>query len=107
VPTTSLLLAILACALTSLGGLSDKTATLAFLADTGYVLALSRRTDVQAKISGSTAVVSSRWEGLGWCHAEPVKDDQTCGQAWIWSAGSWLLLSEHYVNRPPPRPETA
>ena len=92
---------------TSTGGLSDKTATLAFLADTGYILTLSRRTDVRVKLAGSTAVVSSRWEGQGRYHAEAVRDDQTCGQTWLWTKDRWVILSEHCVNRPPSAPETA
>lgn len=92
---------------TSTGGLSDKTATLAFLADTGYTLTLSRRTDVRVKLAGSTAVVSSRWEGKGRYHAEAVRDDQTCGQTWLWDRERWVLLSEHCINRPPSKPETA
>ena len=90
---------------TSVGGLSDRLATLAFLGDTGYVLTLSRRTDVRARLVGTTAVISSRWEGAGRYRAERVQDDQTCGQTWVWN-GAWLLLSEHCVNRPPGKPET-
>ncbi len=92
---------------TSTGRLSDKAATLSFLADTGYTLTVSRRTDVRVKLAGSTAVVSSRWEGEGRYHAEPVHDDQTCGQTWLWTKDQWVLLSEHCVNRPPSAPETA
>ena len=86
---------------TSTGGLSDRQATLAFLADTGYALTLSRRTDVRTRLVGKTAVISSRWEGAGRYRAERVQDDQTCGQTWIRDRGTWLLLSEHCVNRPP------
>lgn len=91
----------------SMGDLSDKAATLTFLADTGYALTLSRRTDVRVKVAGPTAVISSRWEGAGHYRAEPVRDDQTCGQTWVWSDARWMLLSEHCVNRRPPAPETA
>jgi len=92
---------------TSNGGLNDKAATLAFLADTGYILTLSRRTDVRVKLAGSAALVSSRWEGRGRYHAEAVRDDQTCGQTWLWLKDRWVILSEHCVNRPPSAPETA
>jgi hypothetical protein len=92
---------------TSTGALSDKSATLAFLADTGYSLTLSRRTDVRVKLAGPTAVISSRWEGTGRYHAEPVRDDQTCGQTWVWRGSRWVLLSEHCVNRRAPSPEPA
>ena len=92
---------------TSVGGLNDKAATLAFLADTGYALTLSRRTDVRVKVTGSTAVISSRWEGEGRYRAEAVHDDQTCGLTWIWSTDRWLLLAEHCINRKPSAPEIA
>ena len=85
---------------TSTGGLSDRATSMGFLADTGYVLTLSRRTEVRARLVGSTAVISSRWEGAGRYRAERVQDDQTCGQTWVWSSDTWLLLSEHCVNRP-------
>ena len=91
----------------STGELSDKSRTLRFLADTGYVLTLSRRSEVQVKLAGRTAVISSRWEGEGRYRAEAVHDDQTCGQTWIWTGDEWLLLSEHCVNRPGARPPPA
>lgn len=90
---------------TSLGGVSDKATTLTFLTDTGYALTLSRRTDVRARIVGSTAVISSRWEGKGRYRAEVVNDDQTCGMTWVWVASQWQLLGEHCVNRPAAAPE--
>jgi hypothetical protein len=106
-PTVERILAPEYTYFTSIGGLNDKAATLAFLADTGYTLTLSRRTDVRVKLAGTTAVVSSRWEGQGRYHAEPVRDDQTCGQTWLWRSDRWVILSEHCVNRPPSAPETA
>lgn len=91
---------------TSHGGLSDRATSLGFLADTGYVLTLSRRTEVRARLVGATAVISSRWEGTGRYRAERVQDDQTCGQTWVWTDGAWFLLSEHCINRPLTGPET-
>lgn len=91
---------------TSRGGLSDKAATLAFLADTGYTLTLSRRSDIRLALVGATAVMSSRWEGRGRYHAEAVNDDQTCGQTWVWDDDRWMLLAEHCLNRPATMQET-
>jgi hypothetical protein len=104
-PTVERLLAPEYTYFTSSGGLNDKSATLAFLTDTSYALTLSRRTDVRVKQAGTTAVISSRWEGEGRYRAEAVHDDQTCGQTWTWTGRVWLLLSEHCVNRPAPAPE--
>lgn len=105
-PTVARILAPEYTYFTSMGGLSDTNATLAFLADTAYMLTLSHRTDIRVKMTGTTAVVSSRWEGKGRYKAEAVRDDQTCGQTWTWMEGRWMLLSEHCVNRPAPEPET-
>ena len=91
----------------SAGELNDKAGTLAFLADTGYALTVSRRTEVIVKISGSTAVVSSRWVGEGRYHAQAVRDDQTCGQTWVWTSDRWTLLAEYCINRPRSAPESA
>jgi hypothetical protein len=85
---------------TSNGGLSTRTESLGFLVDTGYVLTLSRRSEVQVALAGPTGRVSSRWEGLGRFHNDTVRDDQTCGQTWLRREGQWLLFTEHCVNRP-------
>jgi hypothetical protein len=86
---------------TSNGGLSTRTESLAFLVDTGYVLTRSHRSEVQVALTGPTARVSSRWEGVGRFHNDSVRDDQTCGQTWLWREGQWVLFTEHCVNRPP------
>lgn len=86
----------------SVGGLDDRAAMLAFLADTGYALTLSRRTEVQVTVAGQVARVSSRWEGEGRYRGDPVLDDQTCGMTWVAEDGAWRLFTEHCVNRPRP-----
>ena len=86
---------------TSRGGLDDRAAMLGFLADTSYVLTLSRRTEVRVTIAGPVARVGSRWEGEGRFRGEPVRDDQTCGMTWLWERAGWRLFTEHCVNRPP------
>lgn len=85
----------------SVGGLSDRAETLRFLADTSYVLTRSRRSDLRLTLAGPVARVSSRWEGEGRYRGEAVRDDQTCGQAWMRADGNWRLFTEHCVNRPP------
>jgi hypothetical protein len=84
---------------TSQGGLSSRAETIAFLTDTSYMLTGLRRSDVQVTVAGSAARVSSRWEGEGRYRGEPVRDDQTCGQIWVWRGARWQLFSEHCVNR--------
>jgi uncharacterized protein DUF4440 len=92
---------------TSLGRLSDRAASLGFLADTSFILTRSQRSDVEVTIAGSVARISSHWEGAGRFQGEAVLDDQTCGQTWIWERGRWLLFTEHCVNRPPPDSEAS
>jgi uncharacterized glyoxalase superfamily protein PhnB len=92
---------------TSSGELSDRSASLGFLTDTSYVLTLSHRSDVEITIAGSVGRVSSRWEGKGRFRGEPVLDDQTCGQIWLWERSRWLLFTEHCANRVPAVPDSA
>jgi uncharacterized glyoxalase superfamily protein PhnB len=86
---------------TSVGGLSDRAVSLGFLADTSYVLTMSRRSEVAITIAGTVGRVSSRWEGEGRFRGEAVLDDQTCGQIWLWERSRWLLFTEHCANRVP------
>ncbi len=85
---------------TSTGRLSGRARSLGFLTDTSYVLTRSHRSDVRVVVAGPVARVASRWEGTGRFQGQPVLDDQTCGQIWVWGQGRWLLFSEHCVNRP-------
>jgi hypothetical protein len=85
---------------TSKGGLSSRAETMRFLTDTSYVLTRVRRSDIQVTLSDPAARVTSRWEGEGRYQGEPVRDDQTCGQIWVWQEARWQLFSEHCVNRP-------
>ncbi len=85
---------------TSTGGLSFRSETIAFLSDTSYVLDEMDRSEVEITLDGPVARVSSRWRGTGRYQGAPVRDDQTCGQIWVWAEGIWRLFSEHCVNRP-------
>jgi hypothetical protein len=85
---------------TSAGRLSSRAESLEFLTDTSYVLTTSRRSHVRVTVAGTVGRVSSRWEGVGRYQNEPVQDDQTCGQTWLWRGGRWVLFTEHCVNRP-------
>jgi Domain of unknown function (DUF4440)/DinB superfamily len=83
---------------TSLGGVSSRAETLAFLADPEYLLEDATRSEVAVTLSGSVAVLSSRWRGHGTYRGEPFVDDQRCGQVWQRMARSWQMLSEHCVQ---------
>jgi hypothetical protein len=84
---------------TSNGGLSDRATSLGFLADTGYHLTRSERTDIEVTIAGTSGRISSRWQGEGRYRGEVVRDDQTCGQSWLYRETRWMLFTEHCVNR--------
>lgn len=85
----------------SLGDLSPKAKTLAFVADTGYTLTSARRSELAYEIVGPTARVTSRWQGEGHWTGGAIHDNQTCGQTWVWLTNRWVLFTEHCVNRPP------
>jgi hypothetical protein len=86
---------------TSTGDLSSRIQTFTFLADTSYQLTRSHRTELAVTVAGPVARISSRWEGSGRYQGEPVEDDQTCGQTWVFMSGDWKLFTEHCANRPP------
>lgn len=86
--------------LTSTGGVSSRTRTLEFLADPTYRLTYVERSDIDVTVAGPVARVTSRWQGEGEYQGQPVLDDQTCGQTWLWRDSRWQLFTEHCVNRP-------
>ena len=80
----------------STGGLTDRKATLEFLASPDYKLTFVERSGV--KILSKTdrvAVVSSRWKGRGTFGKEEINDDQRCGFVFVKENKTWKLLSEH------------
>ena len=86
---------------TSRGGISKRSETLTFLSSKDYVLDHAKRTEVSVTVSGSVAVVSSRWRGQGSYREKAFKDDQRCGQTWLRTDRAWLLVSEHCVQIQP------
>ena len=86
---------------TSTGGISSLSESYGFLRDTTYRLTRSERSEVSVTMTGQVGRVSSRWIGVGEYQGAAVRDDQTCGQIWIWRDGRWQLFSEHCVNRAP------
>lgn len=90
---------------TSVGGMSSRAETLAFLRSPDYQLEYARRSEVRVRVSGPVAVASSRWQGHGRYRGEPFTDDQRCGQVWLQTAAGWQLLSEHCTQiAPAPAP---
>lgn len=80
----------------STGGLTDRKATLDFLASPDYKLTFVERTEIKVlSKSDVVAVVSSRWKGRGTYGKEEINDDQRCGLVFVREGKAWKLLSEH------------
>ncbi|WP_333820427.1 nuclear transport factor 2 family protein [Ohtaekwangia sp.] len=79
------------------GGLSTRMESLQFLGDTSFVILNARRSEVETKISGNVAVVSSHWKGeLVW-KGDSIHDNQRCGQVYMKRDGKIQLISEHCI----------
>ena|SRR5688572_22875657 len=80
----------------STGGLTDRKATLDFLASPDYKLTFVERSEIKILSNNSSvAVVSSRWKGRGTYGKEEINDDQRCGLVFVKQGKAWKLLSEH------------
>lgn len=85
----------------SVGTLTDKKATLEFLAKPDYKLTFVERSEIKVHSNdGKTAVISSRWKGKGSWSGGEINDDQRCGQVFVKRGKAWKLLSEHCVQVP-------
>lgn len=82
----------------SLGGLSNKQETLDFLKSPKYNLTFVERSEILARRTGDTVIVSSRWKGKGTYNDEEINDDQRCGQVFVKEGKLWKLVSEHCVQ---------
>jgi ketosteroid isomerase-like protein len=80
----------------STGSLTDRKATLEFLASPDYKLTFVNRSEIKVLSStNSVAVISSRWQGRGTFGKEEINDDQRCGLVFAKQGRVWKLLSEH------------
>lgn len=80
----------------STGSLTDRKATLQFLASPDYKLTFVNRSEIKVLSStNSIAVISSRWQGRGTFGKEEINDDQRCGLVFVRQGRVWKLLSEH------------
>src|SRR6188768_3068254 len=80
----------------STGSLTERKATLDFLASPDYKLTSVERSEIRLLSQSNTvAVVSSRWKGRGMYGKEEINDDQRCGLVFVKQGGVWKLLSEH------------
>jgi ketosteroid isomerase-like protein len=79
----------------SRGRVSDRVRTLAVLANPAYLLQQAERLDFEVRLTGSTAVVSSRWRGRGTYEGRQFVDDQRCSMVLALVNSQWRLASEH------------
>jgi ketosteroid isomerase-like protein len=83
----------------STGGITDRKATLEFLASPEYKLTSAQRSEFRLlSNTGNVVVLSSRWKGRGTYGKEEINDDQRCGLVFIKQGKNWKLLSEHCVQ---------
>ena len=80
---------------TSRGGQDTKAQSISTLASPSYVLESAERTEIDVRLVGSTAVVSSRWRGHGTWKEKPFDDDQRCSLVFVKTGSGWKLLAEH------------
>lgn len=80
----------------SVGGLTDRKASLEFLVSPDYKLTFVERSEIKVlSQTDRVAVVSSRWKGRGTFGKEEINDDQRCGLVFVKENKKWKLLSEH------------
>lgn len=79
----------------SRGGSTDRSGTLAMVADTAYRLASSERTELKVHRTAGTAVVESRWTGRGRYHTRSFQDDQRCSLTLAEAKRGWQVAAEH------------
>lgn len=86
---------------TSRGGIWSRERTLGLVASRDYVLSDAERTEVEVRLDGATAVVSSRWRGHGTYGEETFDDDQRCSLVLVRHPDRWRLLAEHCTQIEP------
>lgn len=79
----------------SKGGVLTRQQWLDRLSSTTYRLDSTERSEMDAHVSGTTAVVGTRWKGHGTSKGKPFRDDQRCSMALTRTSGEWKVLSEH------------
>ena len=79
----------------SRGTLISKTQTISDLASPKYVLETAERSEIEVRLIGTTAIVSSRWRGHGTWEGKPFNDDQRCSLVFVKIDSRWRLVAEH------------
>lgn len=80
---------------TSRGGQWSRARWLEFMLSPKYELAEARRSEIEVRVTGYTAVASTRWIGHGRYDGKAFDDDQRCSLTLGRGADGWQILSEH------------
>ena len=80
---------------TSTGGVWSRAQLLELLVAPAYRVERAQRTVLEPRITGTTAVVSSRWQGQGTFPGGTFNDDQRCSLVLLKEGQAWRLLAEH------------
>lgn len=80
---------------TSTGGVWSRTQLLELLAAPAYRVERAQRSELEPRIMGTTAVVSSRWQGQGTYPGGRFDDDQRCSLVLVKVGVAWRLAAEH------------
>lgn len=81
----------------SQGGLTTRERNLEILGADYYQILSAQRSELQVKLDGNVATVSSRWEGNGTWKGEEFRDNQRCGLTLLKQKGKIHLLNEHCI----------
>lgn len=81
---------------TSIGSTTDRKKILGwFVPADKYKVDTAIRSEIDVRIHGNTAIVSSRWIGSGSFDGEKFRDDQRCSLTIQKEKGKIKLISEH------------
>lgn len=73
----------------------SKARLLELLSSPAYRVEYSERSEVEARIVSSTAIVSTRWKGRGSWSGGTFDDDQRCSIVLVKHRGTWGIVAEH------------
>lgn len=80
---------------TQSGNLFSRDSVVATAAQSSYFLNSMERSELAVTLSGNTAVVSTRWKGVGVYRGNAFNEDQRCSITLVKTKGTVQFLSEH------------
>lgn len=80
---------------TSTGGVWSRAQLIELLASPSYEVESARRSELEPRLVGATAIVASRWQGHGTYSGGTFDDDQRCSLVLARRGQGWRLVAEH------------